>query len=121
MLPPTNKPITSVVVSGTMRQIAAAKRITRSGLASAPPNQPSVEPARNQTPIAPVKVACKISMGAPFMSNTGLKKNMKGTKNVARPIFRAIQDVFQGSALHIPAAAKEASATGGVIAEITAK
>ena len=36
------------------------------------------------------------------------------------PSFMAIHDVRQGSAPHIPAAANEASATGGVIAETTA-
>ena len=46
---------------------------------------------------------------------------MKGTRNVARPNFTAIHDVFHGSACAMPAAAKDASATGGVIAEITAK
>ena len=45
---------------------------------------------------------------------------MNGTISVAKPSFTAIQDVRQGSAPAMPAAAKEASATGGVIAEITA-
>ncbi len=46
---------------------------------------------------------------------------MNGTMKVASPIFSAIHEVFQGSACAMPAAANEASATGGVIAEITAK
>ena len=36
---------------------------------------------------------------------------------VARPIFTAIHDVRHGSALAIAAAAKDAIATGGVIAD----
>ncbi len=46
---------------------------------------------------------------------------MKGTMKVARPIFSAIHDVLHGSACAMPAAANEASATGGVIEDSTAK
>jgi hypothetical protein len=46
---------------------------------------------------------------------------MNGTMKVARPILSAIQDVFQGSACAMPAAANDASATGGVMEDNTAK
>jgi hypothetical protein len=47
--------------------------------------------------------------------------NMKGIVNITIPDFTAEKPVFIGSALVIDEAAKAASATGGVIAEATAK
>ena len=72
-----------------------------------------------------------LALGSDYPANTQLARHshrraqflyaMNGMMKVARPIFRAIQEVFHGSAWAMPAAANEARATGGVIEEITAK
>src|SRR5919106_5613335 len=104
-----------------MRDSAATSITGRGGRASGPANQPSVALARNHTPMEPEMIAWTIRIHSPCHSSTGLKKNMNGTMKVARPILSAIHDVLHGSACAMPAAANEASATGGGVGEITAK
>ena len=50
-----------------------------------------------------------------------MSTNMKGSTKAAAPSFRAWMLVFMKGALAMPAATMEASATGGVMAEMMPK
>ena len=83
--------------------------------------QPSVAQASRKTPKAAEAKACSTTNVSPCASSAGESQNMKGTMKVARPSFTAITLVFHISAPAMEAAAKEASATGGVMADRMAK
>src|SRR5699024_7476773 len=72
-------------------------------------------------PIIVIAVTRRICKGFPSINKAGWKTKRKGIIKDTRPKRTASKPTEVGLAPAIPAAAKEATATGGVIAEIIEK
>ncbi len=86
-----------------------------------PNNHPCNDAASRAAPRKAETAACRLCGKGPISSRAGSKTNMKGTMKPAAPIFTAAQPDLYSSDFASPAAAKTASATGGVMAERMAK
>src|SRR5262249_24647678 len=119
--PRTPRPAMSAQIAGTTSRKAPAMQTARSQCGIARSTYPCSPAASKAMPTQDRTKRHTILGHSPIISSAGSYTNMNGTMKPAAPILTAAQPVFHRSDLARPEAANTASATGGVIADSTAK